>query len=134
MAQSAKDLRVEAFGAGEPGRDLSSFGIDRSLLVIGHVVLAPAERQVFIHGRRVHFSVREFDLLHAFVVCAGHVLSRGRVYEHVWRRAMLDPHDRAVDVYVGRVRAKLAQASPGWVYIHTHFGHGYRFEPEPARR
>ena len=22
--------------------------------------------------------------------------------------------------------------SPGWVYIHTHFGVGYRFEPEPA--
>jgi DNA-binding winged helix-turn-helix (wHTH) protein len=81
----------------------------------------------------VHFSVREFDLLHAFAVCAGHVLSRARVYEHVWGKAIPDPHDRAIDVYVGRVRVKLAQASPGWVYIHTHFGHGYRFEPEPAR-
>jgi hypothetical protein len=46
---------VEAFGAGELGGDLSSFGIDRSLLVVGHVVLAPAERQVFIHGRRGPF-------------------------------------------------------------------------------
>jgi hypothetical protein len=29
------------------------------------------------------------------------------------------------------VRQKLEKASSGWNYIHTHFGVGYRFEPEP---
>jgi len=28
------------------------------------------------------------------------------------------------------VRQKLEKASPDWNYIHTHFGVGYRFEPE----
>jgi DNA-binding response OmpR family regulator len=28
------------------------------------------------------------------------------------------------------VRRKLAECAPGWVYIHTHFGIGYRFSPE----
>jgi hypothetical protein len=38
--------------------------------------------------------------------------------------------DRSVDVFVRKVRLKLETASPGWSYIHTHFGVGYRFQPE----
>ena len=50
--------------------------------------------------------------------------------------------DRSVDVFVRKVRNKLAVVSPQWIYIHTHFGIGYRFAPvapeadapgEPAR-
>jgi hypothetical protein len=33
-------------------------------------------------------------------------------------------------VFVRKLRAKLQKHSPGWEYIHTHFGVGYRFEPE----
>jgi DNA-binding winged helix-turn-helix (wHTH) protein len=40
--------------------------------------------------------------------------------------------DRSVDVFVRKLRSKLQRQSPGWEYIHTHFGVGYRFEPEPA--
>jgi hypothetical protein len=35
-----------------------------------------------------------------------------------------------VDVFVRKVRQKLETASPDWSYIHTHFGVGYRFQPE----
>jgi hypothetical protein len=35
-----------------------------------------------------------------------------------------------VDVFVRKVRLKLETASPDWSYIHTHFGVGYRFQPE----
>jgi hypothetical protein len=38
--------------------------------------------------------------------------------------------DRSVDVFVRKVRLKLETASPDWSYIHTHFGVGYRFQPE----
>jgi DNA-binding winged helix-turn-helix (wHTH) protein len=39
--------------------------------------------------------------------------------------------DRSVDVFVRKLRQKLESASPSWRYIHTHFGVGYRFDPEP---
>ena len=39
--------------------------------------------------------------------------------------------DRAVDVFVRKVRQKLDEAAPEWTFIHTHFGIGYRFSPEP---
>ena len=42
--------------------------------------------------------------------------------------------DRSVDVFVRKLRQKLERASPGWRYIHTHFGIGYRFAAEPADR
>jgi hypothetical protein len=35
-----------------------------------------------------------------------------------------------VDVFVRKLRQKLEKASPDWSYIHTHFGVGYRFQPE----
>ena len=38
--------------------------------------------------------------------------------------------DRSVDVFVRKLRQKLEKASPRWRYIHTHFGIGYRFDPE----
>jgi hypothetical protein len=37
-----------------------------------------------------------------------------------------------VDVYIHKLRAKLSDALPEWSFIHTHFGFGYRFSPEPV--
>jgi hypothetical protein len=47
----------------------------------------------------------------------------------VWGYAMARG-DRSVDVFVGKLRQKLELRSPGWRYIHTHFGIGYRLAPE----
>jgi DNA-binding response OmpR family regulator len=38
--------------------------------------------------------------------------------------------DRSVDVYVSRLRSKLAAALPDAKLIRTHAGIGYRFSPE----
>ena len=59
------------------------------------------------------------------------MLEREDIYQRVWGYAMAHG-DRSVDVFVRKLRSKLQQHSPGWAYIHTHFGIGYRFEAEPA--
>jgi DNA-binding winged helix-turn-helix (wHTH) protein len=59
------------------------------------------------------------------------VLQREEIYERVWGYAMVHG-DRSVDVFVRKLRQKLERVSPGWRYIHTHFGVGYRFAPEPV--
>ena len=38
-----------------------------------------------------------------------------------------------MDVYVRKLRHKLELALPEWRFIHTHFGFGYRFHPEPSQ-
>ena len=48
--------------------------------------------------------------------------------------------DRSVDVYIRKLRVKLANVEPDWIFIHTHFGFGYRLaavrkrEPRRDRR
>ena len=57
------------------------------------------------------------------------MLQREEIYQRVWGYAMAHG-DRSVDVFVRKLRQKLERSSPGWRYIHTHFGIGYRFAPE----
>jgi DNA-binding winged helix-turn-helix (wHTH) protein len=59
----------------------------------------------------------------------GKVLQREEIYQAVWGYTMAHG-DRSVDVFVRKVRQKLEKVSPDWQYIHTHFGVGYRFDPE----
>ena len=56
---------------------------------------------------------------------------RERVYREVWGYEMMRG-DRSVDVFVRKVRQKLAAARPDRSYVQTHYGVGYRFEP-PSR-
>jgi DNA-binding response OmpR family regulator len=80
-------------------------------------------------GQRADLTRREFELLRLLAESGGQVLEREQVYRRVWGYEMARG-DRSVDVFVRKLRQKLRGISPGWSYIHTHFGIGYRFEPE----
>jgi DNA-binding winged helix-turn-helix (wHTH) protein len=77
----------------------------------------------------VDLTRREFELLELLAQAERKVLQREEIYQAVWGYAMAHG-DRSVDVFVRKVRQKLETASPDWSYIHTHFGVGYRFQPE----
>ncbi len=91
----------------------------------------PDEHLVLARGRALTLSVRELQVLVALARRQGHILSREALYETVWG-GPLRADDRSVDVYVHKIRAKLAAALPEWRFIHTHFGFGYRFAAEPV--
>jgi DNA-binding response OmpR family regulator len=93
--------------------------------------LRPDEMQALIDGIRVGFTVREFQILAVLAARQDRVVRRPEIYRQVWGGEMKH-RDRAVDVFVRKVRTKLAAAAPDWKYIHTHFGIGYRFAPEHA--
>jgi DNA-binding response OmpR family regulator len=102
------------------------------VLVAGELEIRPAEHLARARGRTLSLSMRELDLLAALARREGRVVAREEIYETVWG-APLRGQDRSVDVYVHKLRAKLAVALPEWAFIHTHFGFGYRFQPEPSR-
>ncbi len=91
---------------------------------------APDQFQAFVGGQNVDLTRREFELLQLLADARGQVLQREEIYQRVWGYAMAHG-DRSVDVFVRKLRQKLEARSPGWIYIHTHFGIGYRFQPEP---
>jgi DNA-binding response OmpR family regulator len=91
----------------------------------------PEEHLALARGRALSLSVRELQVLVALVRREGRILSRHQLYELVWGGALRDD-DRSVDVYVHKLRGKLAAALPEWRFIHTHVGFGYRFAAEPV--
>src|SRR5918994_6875935 len=99
------------------------------VLIVGELEVRPSEHLARARGRTLSLSVRELDLLAALARREGRIVSRDELYETVWG-APLRGQDRSVDVYVHKLRSKLAIALPEWAFIHTHFGFGYRFQPE----
>ena len=99
-------------------------------IVAGNLVIRPDEFLAHVDGRPLTLTMRELSLLIALARRAGRVVPREELYAVVWQQPYR-PYERSVDVYVGKLRQKLEDAAPGWRYIHTHFGFGYRFDAEP---
>lgn len=97
----------------------------------GELEIRPDRFQAFVGDGALDLTRREFELLHLLAEERGQVLEREQIYQRVWGYAMAHG-DRSVDVFIRKLRQKLERHSPSWSYIHTHFGIGYRFEPEPA--
>ena len=100
-------------------------------LIFGPLELRPSEGLAIANRSALHLSVREFGLLVELAFNEGRIVRREELYEHVWSLP-LRPGDRTIDVYIRRLRVKLAAALPDWSFIHTHVGFGYRFAPQSA--
>ena len=103
--------------------------VDAGPVVAGELEIRADQFQAFVGRQSLDLTRREFELLQLLGASRGSVLEREEIYQRVWGYAMAHG-DRSVDVFVRKLRQKLESASPGWRYIHTHFGIGYRFEPE----
>jgi len=91
--------------------------------------IRPEEHTALVDGRPLSLTMRELQLLAALAARPQRILTREELYDAVWGRP-LRRADRSVDVYVSRLRTKLAEAMPGRTLIHTHNGIGYRFSPD----
>jgi len=98
-------------------------------VVAGEVEIRPDRFQAFVASQSIDLTRREFELIELLASAEGRVLEREEIYSRLWGYAMVRG-DRSVDVFVRKLRQKLEKASPGWRYIHTHFGIGYRFAAE----
>jgi DNA-binding response OmpR family regulator len=102
---------------------------DAAPLVAGELEIRADQFQAFVSDGSLDLTRREFELLQLLADTKGQVLEREAIYQRVWGYAMAHG-DRSVDVFIRKLRQKLEKHSPGWRYIHTHFGVGYRFDPE----
>jgi DNA-binding response OmpR family regulator len=97
-----------------------------TVLRAGEVEIRPDEFVALAGGQALDLTVRELQLLTALVERRNRIVSRRELYSVVWGEQYRKA-DRSVDVYIGKLRQKLAAALPGRTFIHTHFGFGYRF-------
>jgi DNA-binding response OmpR family regulator len=110
-------------------RKRASARVETGPLVAGELEIRADQFQAFVGTASVDLTRREFEVLQLLAQAHGKVLQREEIYQAVWGYAMAHG-DRSVDVFIRKVRQKLEKVSPDWNYIHTHFGVGYRFEPE----
>lgn len=83
------------------------------------VVLDPSSRTVTRAGAAVVLSTREFDLLSAFMLAAGRVLSREQLEQQLYSWGQ-EVESNAIEVHIHNLRRKL-----GAHLIHTVRGVGY---------
>jgi DNA-binding response OmpR family regulator len=112
-----------------PGSTVPLAGLDQTPVYAGRLEIRPADHAALVDGRPLILTVRELQLLTELAHNAERVMTREELYQTVWGRTY-QKSDRSVDVYVGRLRAKLNRALPGRRFIHTHTGIGYRFSPQ----
>jgi DNA-binding response OmpR family regulator len=101
------------------------------VLESGGLELDTTSRQVRLHGTALALTATEFRLLEFLMSRPGVVFSREQLLNSVWGqdRAITD---RAVDVYVLRLRQKIENDPTSPVLIHSVRGFGYTFEPRRA--
>lgn len=144
FAQSVDDRSLRSYyggiAAGEAVGDLTpavpgtpasaSISEAEPTLMYGNLEIRADEIQALVDGHRVGLTVREFQVLSVLAQREDRVVRRADIYNLVWGGEMKH-RDRSVDVFVRKVRNKLARVAPTWSYIHTHFGVGYRFAATP---
>ena len=85
--------------------------------------LAFDSRRVFVSGREVNLTAKEFDLLELLMENPGQVFTRDRILSVIWESDYVG-ETRTVDVHIATLRTKLRQCGD---YIETVRGVGYRF-------
>ena len=92
----------------------------------GDLRLDCESRRLFILGREVNLTAKEFDLLELFVNHPNKVYSRENLLNIVWGYEY--PGDvRTVDVHVRRLREKIEKNPSEPKYVHTKWGVGYYY-------
>ncbi len=104
---------------------------EAAIMVAGALAIRPDRFDAYVGSEPATLSRKEYELLYQLAAAGGRVLEREDIYQRVWGYTMVRG-DRSVDVFVRKLRQKLERVSPGWRFVHTHFGVGYRFAAEAA--
>lgn len=93
---------------------------------VGDLKLDCESRRVFIAGREINLTAKEFDVLELLVFNPNKVYSRENLLNMVWGYEY--PGDvRTVDVHIRRLREKIEANPSEPKYVHTKWGVGYYF-------
>ena len=100
---------------------------DGKVLVTGDLKLDLESRRVYIAGKEINLTAKEFDVLELLLTNPNKVYSRENLLNLVWGYEY--PGDvRTVDVHIRRLREKIENNPSEPKYVHTKWGVGYYFQ------
>jgi len=94
---------------------------------VGELRLDCEGRRVFIAGKEINLTAKEFDVLELLIFNPNKVYSRENLLNILWGYEY--PGDvRTVDVHIRRLREKIEANPSEPKYVHTKWGVGYYFQ------
>lgn len=104
-------------------------GHAESKITIGATVLNLAEKTVCVDGKTIHLTGKEYHLLETLFLRAGSVMTKQHLMDAIYG-GLDEPEMKIIDVFVCKVRAKIANAGGGEP-IRTIWGRGYMVDTTP---
>jgi len=99
----------------------------------GDLVVYLDRKQVEVSGARVNLTGKEYQILELLALRSGSTLTKEMFLNHLYG-GMDEPELKIIDVFICKLRKKLADASKGKNYIETVWGRGYMLrEPRAAQ-
>jgi two-component system cell cycle response regulator CtrA len=90
----------------------------------GDLTIKPAAQQAEIGGRPVPLTGKEYQILELMAQRRGSTLTKEMFLNHLYG-GMDEPEIKIIDVFICKLRKKLADVSGGKNYIETVWGRGY---------
>ena len=101
-----------------------SKGHSQSVITTGRLTVNLDAKTVEVDGSRVHLTGKEYQMLELLSLRKGTTLTKEMFLNHLYG-GMDEPELKIIDVFICKLRKKLANASNGKNYIETVWGRGY---------
>ncbi|TMJ22216.1 MAG: response regulator transcription factor [Alphaproteobacteria bacterium] len=101
-----------------------SKGHAQSVIQTGDLVVNLDTKTVEVGGQRVHLTGKEYQMLELLSLRKGTTLTKEMFLNHLYG-GMDEPELKIIDVFICKLRKKLANASEGRNFIETVWGRGY---------
>jgi len=101
-----------------------SKGHAHSVIKTGDITVNLDAKTVEVTGQRVHLTGKEYQMLELLSLRKGTTLTKEMFLNHLYG-GMDEPELKIIDVFICKLRKKLAAATGGEHYIETVWGRGY---------
>ena len=101
-----------------------SKGHAQSVIKTGDITVNLDAKTVEVNGSRVHLTGKEYQMLELLSLRKGTTLTKEMFLNHLYG-GMDEPELKIIDVFICKLRKKLAAATIGKHYIETVWGRGY---------
>ena len=113
---------------------LRSKGHAQSIIWTGKVAVNLDAKTVEVEGKTVHLTGKEYQMLELLSLRKGTTLNKEMFLNHLYG-GMDEPELKIIDVFICKLRKKIAQATDNENYIQTVWGRGYVLkDPEPEQQ
>ena len=99
-------------------------GMGDETIEIGGIKMDKQAHEVYVDGKLIDLSLKEFELLEFFIANKGVALSRDKILNNVWNYDYFGDA-RTIDTHVKKLRSKIGEKGD---LIKTVWGMGYKFE------